>query len=415
MVTTTALSPAVDGKTRVSRRGRVVLIAEGLLAWVAIRWWALGGPGAFPDAGSLFAGRGTPKGLAISPGAGYDGQFVYRFALAPFNTNVTAHGITLDVGGYRQQRILTPLLSYVVSLFPGISTALAILVVNTIAVGVAIYVGACIAEDLGRAPQLGILLAIPAGMPASLGLDLNEPVAWAGVLCAVFLARRQRWALAALSFTAALLARETSAIVLFGFAVEALVVARRHGWRVARPRAWLALPIVIEAGWQIWLWSAWGRLPALIGLRSTGAGGPTSAGPVHVVPGSHGSGLPLVGIAEKFFTGFTGPAGPQPILGVSYICERVVLVALLVVAGWSLAHKVAQPGLAVCTSWIAATVMAVCLSGWVTDVQFLRAAMEAWGLSVLVLLQTLTRASRFVLIGAAVTTTWMVVATLPRR
>src|SRR6185312_17356912 len=91
--------------------------------------------------------------------------------------------------GVRQQRIATPALAWAVGLLPGVSTALALLLVNVAALTVAAAFAVRLAVALGRHPVAGLVLAVPAGMPISLGRDLTEPVAWAAVLAGLWYAR----------------------------------------------------------------------------------------------------------------------------------------------------------------------------------------------------------------------------------
>ncbi len=142
---------------------------------------------------------------------------------------------------------------------------------NTAAVLIAIVAGVRLANDLGRSPWTGLVLAIPAALPISLGRDLTEPVAWAAILLALIAIRRSRWLLAALALTVAVLARETSLIVIGGFALEGMYRFARGDRTSAVRRAWLLIPIAIEAAWQGWLAHVWGgRPPILDGTNNTG-------------------------------------------------------------------------------------------------------------------------------------------------
>src|ERR687883_290318 len=59
----------------------------------------------------------VPKGLTVlRNSAGYDGQFYYRLALTPFTSQATEFGIRIDAPPIRQQRILYPLLTWILSL-----------------------------------------------------------------------------------------------------------------------------------------------------------------------------------------------------------------------------------------------------------------------------------------------------------
>jgi hypothetical protein len=402
-------SAAVAEASPARRPWRHAVIAiEALAAYLALRLAIVGGPGAFPAAGSARVGPGVPSELKIYPDRGYDGQYVYRLAIDPFTTHATAHGITLDLPAYRQQRIMTALLGHVVSWLPGVSTAVALIIVNAVAVAAAIVAGVQLAQDLGRRAAWGWVLGLPACLPASLAADLTEPVAWAGVLVGILAARRRRWAWAAVAFTVAVLARETSAVVIAGFAIESVVLFVRTGFREQRARWWLAAPIAIATAWQLWLWHVWGTFAALSGLRNTAAGN---------VPGAAAAGnsrLPVLGIVETFFAPGRVGRATDAVQATSNVCERFVLAALIVAAGVALFRRLARPGMAITISWTLAAVLALSIGEWRTDIQFLRAALEAWGLSTFVLLQVRTRWAHVVLLGAALATAWVALYFLPR-
>src|SRR5258705_14008134 len=58
----------------------------------------------------------APKNLRVAPNSsGYDGQFYYRLAIAPFSTQESIAGVHFDYPVYRAQRTLYPMLSYLVS------------------------------------------------------------------------------------------------------------------------------------------------------------------------------------------------------------------------------------------------------------------------------------------------------------
>jgi hypothetical protein len=405
---------ATSEVTPIGLRGAALLIAEGVTAWVVVRVIVVHGVGWFPKVGSFFTSAGVPHDVHVYDGAGYDGQFVYRFALDPFSTHATDHGITLDFPAYRQQRIVTSLLSHWVAALPGITTALAIVIVNAIAAIVAMTAGVQLARDLGRRPQLGLLLGLPASLPVSLAYDLTEPVAWAGVLLAILASRRARWDLAALAFTVAILARETSAIVYIGFVAESLWVLWRRTdadrWR----RLWLVLPAAVFTVWQIRLWQVWHEVPALSGFRNTGLGDkrPILGVAQHKI--GNGSPFPVFGIGRAFTDGLFAGRRASAVLGTSYLVERIVLLTLIATAAWLLFTRRARPGIAITVGWSIACLLAFSLRSWSTDAQFLRAAMEAWGMSVLVLLHVDHPWVRKVLIGTAVVTLWMALVYLVR-
>src|SRR3954451_14760527 len=59
----------------------------------------------------------VPPGLTVIPNiGGYDGLTFYRLALNPFTSEQAADGIRLDNPPYRQQRLIYPLIVWLLSL-----------------------------------------------------------------------------------------------------------------------------------------------------------------------------------------------------------------------------------------------------------------------------------------------------------
>lgn len=357
---------------------RAVLLALALVVGFVLLRLALAVPlGGFAVASDDFVDPArTPDALPLTTeGGGYDGQFVYRLALAPWTDDVTAYGITLDNPAYRHQRIATPALAWVVGLLPGVSTLLALLLVNVAALVVAALYAARLAGAVDRHPAWGLVLALPAGMPISLGRHLSEPVAWAAVLAALWYARERRWGPCAAALTVAVLARETSLVVVAGLGAAELwralssrpaaggsvLVATR---RDVRAVAWLAVPAAIAVGWQLVLREVWGVLP----VRS---GGPTNFG-----------GWPVLGVLDTLAADVPGAA----VLTLVVTCERVAVLGLFAYAAWALVTRRSRLTGGETVAWALGVVMALSLTSWSSDVQFLRAATEGLGLSVLVAL-----------------------------
>ncbi len=365
-----------------------VIAATGVAVFVALRSIVTHGLSGFPVAGPPSTAAGTP-GLR-SYHTGYDGEFVYRLALDPFTRAFTAHGITLDNAPYRQQRIATALLAHIVAGLPGVSTALAIVVVNGAAVVIAVVAARYLCAGTARPLIYALVLAVPACLPISLGRDLTEPVAWAGVLLALLAARRGRWFWCAIALTVAALARETSLVIVGGLVLETLwlVVAgcRRGSDRPVRwGRGWLLMPIGVELGWQFWVAHQWhSNLPILLGP-------------------SNNSGTPVLGIITGFLDGLTTGQVTDRAAGVMYLGERIVLVLLMGAAIWVLINRQSSKTFAEGSAATAAIVVALTLRNWSVDVQFLRATVEAWGLSVLILIGTRSRWTDIVLLLAGAT------------
>jgi hypothetical protein len=116
------------------------------------------------------------------------------------------------------------------------------------------------------------------------------------------------------------------------------------------------------------------------------------------------SSSPILGVVRGFLDGLvTGPVTDRAI-GLTYLVERIVLVAVMAAALWLLARRASRVSLAEASAAVVAIIVAATLRNWSTDVQFLRAGMEAWGLSVLVLIISPSRRAQWVLYAAGLTT-----------
>ena len=343
---------------------RSLLVSVPVTAiFLVVRLIRAHGATGFPVAGPPWSKAAS--GLRIY-GSSYDGQFVYRLALDPFTRRMSDFGITLDLPAYRQQRIGTALLARLVADLPGVSVAWAIIAVNVIAVLAAGAVATILTAMSGRPLWWAAVLAVPANLPISLGRDLTEPLAWALVLLAVWAARSDRWFLAALALSGAVLTRETSLVVVAGLGLYAVFLLIRRG-REALPRLWLLLPALIAVGWQIYLHHVWGNWPFLTG-------------------GGYNTGVPVLGPLTSLFSVDTGQGLAQTGLGVIAVVEHVVFVVLLVavVVQWLRGTVTAPIGERI--AWVLAALLALSLRRWGGDVAFLRAVYDGWSLSVLLLL-----------------------------
>ena len=110
----------------------------------------------FVRAGNVYGDPAqTPKSLTVIHGIGYDGQFYYRLALDPFSGKLKEFGITLDKPGRRQQRILYPLLAWIVSGGGNASAVLwALIMINAIGLVLIAWVGTALVRTMGRSPLL---------------------------------------------------------------------------------------------------------------------------------------------------------------------------------------------------------------------------------------------------------------------
>jgi hypothetical protein len=141
----------------------------------------------------------------------------------------------------------------------------------------------------------------------------------------------------------------------------------------------LLVPVAVGVGWQVVLAQLWGSVP----VRSGGSG--------------NLGGLPLLGVFGSLLADlpdFTNQAIANPMVGAVVFVERFGLLALFCAAGLALARRSAQASLGEVVAWGLAVGLALALRNWSTDVQFLRAANEAVGLSLLIVLGDPGRAGR---------------------
>lgn len=219
-----------------------------------------------------------PAPVFIHDGAGYDGQFVYRFALDPFTRKIEDYGISLDgCPGYRQQRILLPLLAHLIARGKPQRVALALILVNWAALCLIGFVAARYARALGASAWWGLPIALYPGFLLTLSRDLTEIVGVCFLLCGLLLLRLRQPVLATISLCLAILGRDTC---ILGVGVVAAVWVweqmTRRGWVPMRLEAWLrgesdptpplpiyvvAVPMAMYASWLLYLRSVWGLLP----------------------------------------------------------------------------------------------------------------------------------------------------------
>jgi hypothetical protein len=209
----------------------------------------------FVDIGSRFA-EGDPAGTI-----GYDGQFTYYIATDPLGAPAR-----VDDPPYRYQRILYPLVVYVLSLGRAFLVPWVMVGVNVVALSVS-------AELLGRllrqyvmSPIFGTTFVLWIGQVSSLRLSLNEPLCFMLVLWAIWWHRRGRYGLSTLAFSLGILAKEQALLFLIGAMLHHWLQGRRRQavvqvllsvmpyllWQVVLCR-WLGKPGVIGKGvmWEV--------------------------------------------------------------------------------------------------------------------------------------------------------------------
>jgi len=202
---------------------------------------------------------------------GYDGQFYYRLALDPFTRETTGFGITLDYNGYRQQRIMYPLLARAAALGRREWVPAGMVLVNLAALCALGLLAAKLAAELGRQPYLGLAFALYPGFYFGLRCDLVEPLAACFLLAYLLFMKKERWTAAAVAAVLAVLTRETTILVFFGVFVERLVAAARGGDKAGCAVRAQVAPGAAFLAMQAAMYLNWGTLPFLEAKGNIGA------------------------------------------------------------------------------------------------------------------------------------------------
>jgi hypothetical protein len=320
---------------------------------------------------------------------GYDGRFFYRLALDPFTDDPEAFGIPLDHPGYRQRRILYPLLAHILNGFTGTSVLVWLVLLNAFAIGLMTGFVAIICRYYGKSTWWSPVVGLSAPMYIGLTRDLSEPMALALAVGGALAVIRSRWWWAAVLFALAALTRETTLVVPAGVGIWAIWHWVRWKKSSLAPALAMLIPLSAFIAWELWLRKNWGTsaIEADIGRQL---------------------GFPWLEVIQGLYQPET-----QTILQAEVLyqwlwrIERFMLVGLLIATALLLRKSHLHPGLKV--SWLLAVLLAGAPSfGWAWDAQFIRAAAEAVILMQLVLLATPGTRARIVLEISALLTVLIV-------
>ncbi len=204
----------------------------------------------------------VPRSLTVlKESAGYDGQFYYRLALNPLTSQVTEFGITLDIPAYRHQRILYPLLTWVLSLGNANLVPIIMVLINFFSLCVMGWIGGAYAQSLKQHALWGVFLPLYPGFLFTLSRDLVEILEVTLLLGSLLLIRRGKPVAATLLLALAVLTKETAFLV----AVAALLVYvfKLRKSKDAGTLRWyyFAVPMAVLFFWQMVLFYNWGAFP----------------------------------------------------------------------------------------------------------------------------------------------------------
>lgn len=188
---------------------------------------------------------------------GYDGQFYYRLALNPFTSKQKEFGISLDTSSYRQQRILYPLLTWLVSFGNKELVPFVLLGINLIALSLIGLFGGYFAKSLNVHPFWGLIFAIYPGFLFTLSRNLTEILQTLFLLVTLIMIKKHRFLTAALMLTLAVLTRETVLVVAIS-----LVLTLKNRY--------FLIPILVYLVWQLILYLNWAVAPIFLANTSLG-------------------------------------------------------------------------------------------------------------------------------------------------
>lgn len=227
----------------------------------------------------------VPAKLVVQPpNQGYDGQFFYRQAVAPWSTAVRVNGVAMDATGLRAARIGYPTLVWALSLGRAGNVPVALLLVNVLAVAALAAVASAVATGLGRPWWFGLVYVVLPGVTFALALDLSDAVAVLCVVGALGACSLRRWPLCALWLSGAVLCRESTLAVVIALGVGLLITGltgtaddpappntspddAAGGVAPLAAARWFAVPLLIAGIWQVVVRLRWGEF----GLAASGS------------------------------------------------------------------------------------------------------------------------------------------------
>jgi hypothetical protein len=217
----------------------------------------------FVTAGDVYCNPAqVPPGLKVLPkSAGFDGQFYYRLALDPFTSKATDFGITIDDPPLRHQRILYPLLTWILSAGNPRAAPVIMVLLNLFGLIMLGWIGGSYAVALKQHALWGLFVPLYPGFLLTLSRDLVEILEITLLLSSLLLLRRARPLAATLLLSLAVMTKETSLLV--ALVALSLYLFRRSRAKDLGELKWyyFTVPCAIFAVWQVVLFWNWGALP----------------------------------------------------------------------------------------------------------------------------------------------------------
>jgi hypothetical protein len=189
---------------------------------------------------------------------GYDGQFAYY--LARYDMEGESY---LDVPSYRAQRMLLPVLGWILALGQDALLQWGLLAVNLIALGAGTYLLEELLLDYKTNRWIALGFGLSLGMFGAARLITTEPLAYTLALGGSYLMQRNRWQWAAVVFALAILSKETA--IFFPAAYGVYLLYQRKVLQALMFGAIVLTPFIV---WQLVLYRTFGSF----GIGSGGGG-----------------------------------------------------------------------------------------------------------------------------------------------
>lgn len=198
----------------------------------------------------------------VSQKFGYDGQFYYRLALDPFSSEKQVQGLSIDHPPWRQQRILLPVMTWLIARGDSEITAGVMLAINLLAIAGLTVAGGLLLRFYGLSPWPALLFAFYPGFAISVERFLTEPLSCLLLFFSIFLLVNKKVMWGGVVLTLAVLARETALAAALAMAgvwfLQAVLRLNIDRWRAPGPGYWLPA-IGAYVAWQWWLMETWSK------------------------------------------------------------------------------------------------------------------------------------------------------------
>lgn len=181
------------------------------------------------------------------PNQGHDGKFFFVQANDPWLLDPDNNAAILDRPEYRSRRMFYPVLAGGLGLFEANTIVWALPLVNVVMLAIGSWAVAKLSLRHGGPPWVGLAFALNLGLLSDLFIDSAGIVAFALAVLGVLWLEEDRIALAAASFSAAVLSREAMAIFLAFVVLGWLIRKRSIPWRASLPAA------IALLGWEAYV------------------------------------------------------------------------------------------------------------------------------------------------------------------